>query len=373
MDPRPTRRAFMAASAALATPAIALTSGRAGPAGASRRAVELVRRSLVADMLGMVRLDFSPTAHVLPLSDGHAADLRRSGINGIHLAPSENEMMSDPYVAALTYFAAWSGFAARHSDLFLLVDKAADFERAKRAGKIALMHGIQNASHFRTPADVAVFHGFGQRCATLTYNRQNLLGAGSTERVDGGVTDLGAAVIAAMNEVGMLVDVSHCGPKTTLDGIAISKRPVAITHGNCHAINPHPRNKTDEAIRKLAVGGGVMGITGVRMFVGEPATIDHIVDHIVHVASLAGVEHVGIGSDIDLYGYDRMPADQNEMMRQAYKSSYAFGPKIDIEGFNGPDRMFNLVEAMLRRGISEREISLILGGNFIRLLKQTIG
>ena len=113
-----------------------------------------------------------------------------------------------------------------------------------------------------------------------------------------------------MNDVGMLVDVSHCGDRTTLDAIELSKRPIAITHSNCRALNNHPRLKTDEAITKLAAKGGVMGITGVRMFVRdrEPTTIEHIVDHIDHVVKLVGIEHVGIGSDSDLNGYDDMPA-----------------------------------------------------------------
>ena len=100
----------------------------------------------------------------------------------------------------------------------------------------------------------------------------------------------------------MLVDVSHCGDRTTLDAIELSPKPIAITHSNCRALNNHPRLKTDEAIRKLAAKGGVMGITGVRMFVRdqEPTTIEHIVDHIDHVVKLVGIEHVGIGSDSDL-------------------------------------------------------------------------
>ena len=112
--------------------------------------------------------------------------------------------------------------------------------------------GVQNAEHFRTPADVKRFYLLGQRCAQLTYNSQNLIGSGSTERVDGGVSDFGAEIIKAMNEVGMLIDVSHCGDRTTLDAIELSPKPIAITHSNCRALNNHPRLKTDEAIVKLA-------------------------------------------------------------------------------------------------------------------------
>jgi membrane dipeptidase len=123
----------------------------------------------------------------------------------------------------------------------------------------------------------------GLRCVQLTYNTQNLLGSGSTERVDGRISDYGEQIIKSMNEVGMLVDVSHSGDKTTLDAIELSPRPIAFTYSNCRALNNHPRLKTDEAIRELAAKGGVMGITGVRMFVKdkEPTTVEDIIDHIV--------------------------------------------------------------------------------------------
>src|SRR6201995_4901269 len=98
----------------------------------------------------------------------------------------------------------------------------------------------------------------GQRGSQLTYNEQNLLGSGSTERVDGGLSDYGVQIVKAMNEVGMLVDVSHSGDRTTLDAIEASSVPIAFTHSNCRALNNHPRLKTDEAIKKVAQKGGVM-------------------------------------------------------------------------------------------------------------------
>jgi len=171
----------------------------------------------------------------------------------------------------------------------------------------------------------------------------------------------------------MLVDVSHCGDRTTLDAIELSPKPIAITHSNCRALNNHPRLKTDEAIRKLAAKGGVMGITGVRMFVKdkEPTTIEDIVDHIDHVVKLVGIEHVGIGSDSDLWGYDDMPPDQYKQLKESYKASYGFRDKIDIEGFDHPKKTFDLTEALIRRGYSDDNIAAILGGNFRRLLGAT--
>jgi membrane dipeptidase len=232
------------------------------------------------------------------------------------------------------------------------------------------MMGVQNSEHFRSVEDVKAYHQLGQRSSQLTYNSQNRLGTGSTDRIDGGVSDFGAEIIAAMNDVGMLVDVSHCGDRTTLDAIEISKRPVAITHSNCRALNDHPRLKTDEAIRKMAAKGGVMGITGVRNFVRdrEPTTIEHLVDHIDHVVKVAGIEHVGIGSDADLNGYDDMPADQRKELMASYKSSYAFRDKLDTDGFDHPKKVFDLTESLIRRGYGDSNIESVLGGNFRRLL-----
>ena len=116
-----------------------------------------------------------------------------------------------------------------------------------------------------------------------------------------------------------------------------------------------------------------MGITGVRMFVRdkEPTTIEDIVDHIDHVAKLVGIEHVGIGSDSDLLGYDRMPPEQLKQLRAAYKASYAFRDRIDTDGFDHPQKVYDLTDALLRRGYSDANIELVLGGNFRRLLGAT--
>ena len=199
------------------------------------------------------------------------------------------------------------------------------------------------------------------------------IGHAELEQLAADLSDFGVAIVERMNQVGMAVDVSHCGDRTTLDAFEVSKKPVLITHSNCRALVPgHPRVKTDEAIRAMAKSGGVMGLTGVRMFVRaeEPTTIEHALDHFDHVAKLVGVEHVGVGSDMDLDGYDDMPAEMNKQLRASYKGSYGFREKIDIEGLNHPKRMFDLTEGLIRRKYSESEIEGILGGNFERVLTQ---
>jgi membrane dipeptidase len=279
----------------------------------------------------------------------------------------------DAYLEVLKFFATWNGFIADHTDYFMRIDSAGDLERVKRSGKIGVLLGLQNSEQFRTPADVTFFHGIGQRVSQLTYNSRNMIGNGSTERRDEGISDFGVAIIDRMNSVGMAVDASHCGDRTTLDAFEVSKKPVLITHSNCRAlVSGHPRCKTDEAIKKMGAAGSVMGITGVRMFVkaDEPTTIEHVLDHFDHVAKLVGPAHLGVGSDIDLYGYDAMPPELNRQLRAGYKGSYGFREKIDIEGLDHPKRMFDLTEGLIRRKYSDKDIEGILGGNFKRVLSQ---
>jgi membrane dipeptidase len=364
------------AATALSVAAPMINIGRyqafaASPKKYSARTLRVIERSLVIDMLAPLKINFSPDAYANPLTEEEAAMFRTCGINAFHHSTGTwgPQVVED----TLQFIAAWQGFAGRNSHVFSLVGRAADLDRAKAERKVAVIMGVQNAEHFRTAADVKRFHQIGLRCAQLTYNSQNLIGTGSTERVDGGITDFGVEIIKAMNEVGMLIDVSHCGERTTLDAIELSPKSIAITHSNCRALLDHPRLKTDEAIRKLAAKGGVMGITGVRMFVRdrEPTTLDHIIDHIDHVVKLVGIEHVGIGSDSDLHGYDDMPPDQLQMLRGSFKASYGFRDKLDIEGFDHPQKTFDLTEGLFRRGYSEQNIAAVLGGNFRRLLGAT--
>lgn len=347
----------------------------ASPKEYSSRAVELVSKSTVIDMLSPFTLNFPKQAKWFAnpetFTDADLQPFKDSGINVFHIAVG----MGGPeaYLEVLKFFASWNGFIADHTDHLMRIDSASDLERVKRSGKIGVLLGLQNSEQFRTVADVNFFHGLGQRVSQLTYNSRNMIGNGSTERRDEGISDFGVAIIERMNSVGMAVDVSHCGDRTTLDAFEVSKRPVLITHSNCRAlVAGHPRCKTDEAIKKMGAAGSVMGITGVRMFVkaDEPTTIEHVLDHFDHVARLAGPEHLGVGSDIDLYGYDAMPPELNRQLRAGYKGTYGFREKIDIEGVDHPKRMFDLAEGLIRRKYSDRDIEGILGGNFKRVLSQ---
>lgn len=372
------RRSFLgAATAAVVTaPMINFGSFAASAASArkySARVMKIMERAQVIDMLGVVKLSLSLDYWKQRMPEQDVRWLRESGVTVLHNAVGSGG--PDAHANAMTFFGLMNGFIARNSDVLVRVDSVDDIDRAKAQGKIAVILGLQNAEHFRSVADVKPFHDLGQRCAQLTYNTQNYYGSGSTERGDGGVSGAGVQLIQKMNEVGMLVDVSHCGDRTTLDAIELSKKPIAITHSNCRALTNNPRTKTDEAIKKLAAAGGVMGITGVRNFVRdrEPTTIEHLVDHIDHVVKVAGIEHVGIGTDSDLNGHDDLPPEQIKLAKSLYDASYGFRDKLDTDGFDDPLRFYNLTETLLRRGYSDAHIEAILGGNFRRLLAQVWG
>lgn len=375
------RRTLLKGAAALCATTLAapmLNLGRfrlfaQGARDYSARAIALVQRSTVVDMLSLFTLDFPQQnkwiANPESLPAAHFQKLKESGINVFHPAVGLGGV--NAFESALQFFAGWNALIAGNDERLMRIDSAADFARVKTSGKIGVLLGLQNAQHFRRLDDVNTFRNLGQRVSQLTYNTRNLIGNGATERRDEGLSDFGVAIVERMNQVGMAIDVSHCGDRTTLDAFEISKRPVLITHSNCRALVPgHPRNKTDEAIRALKKSGGVMGITAVRMFVRdqEPTTVEHVLDHFDHVKKLIGPEHLGVGSDIDLDGYDDMPPEQNARLRAGYKGSYGFRDRIDVEGLDHPKRMFDLAEGLIRRKYSDAEIEGVLGGNFRRVL-----
>jgi len=341
----------------------------------SGKTLDLVGRAIVIDMLAVLTLDFNKQSKWFKDPETFtAADFqpyKESGINVFH--PAVGMGGPNAYESVLQFFASWNGFLANGQDYFMRIDSVADLKRVKQSGKLGIILGVQNSEQFRRPDDVDFFRGLGQRVSQLTYNARNLIGNGSTERRDEGISDFGVSIIERMNKVGMAVDVSHCGDRTTLDAFEISKKPVLITHSNCRALVPgHPRLKTDEAIKKVGQAGSVIVITGVRMFVkgDEPTTVEHVLDHFDHVRKLIGPEHLGVGSDIDLYGYDAMPPELNKQLRAGYKGSYSFREKIDIEGLNHPKRIFDLTEGLIRRKYSDADIEGILGGNFERVLSR---
>jgi membrane dipeptidase len=324
----------------------------------SARALELVQRSMVVDMLGLLTLDWpklwSWQRDPSELKPADFQSLRASGVKVFHPAVEPNDPR--PYEAARDWLSGWDRLLQRRPDCFVRIESGQSFQRVQAEGKVGLLVGFQSSSHFRTAADVASFHALGQRVSQLTYNARDRIGCGCFEAQDTGLTPYGAEVVAAMNRVGMVVDVSHCSERTCLDAFAASRQPVLITHANCRTLVASPRCKSDTVIRAMAERGGVMGITAVAAFVNgrSPATLDDVLDHFDHVARVAGVEHVGIGSDV--------AADAVDPRTGLVPARYA------VRGLPPARRVFDLTEGLIRRGYDDRAIELILGGNFQRAL-----
>lgn len=326
----------------------------------SARAIELVGRSTVIDMLGLLTLDWQKLYRWQGQPDSFTqADfrkLRSTGIGVFHPAVEPNA--TKPREAALRWTYRWNHFLGEQPSYFLRIDGAADLKRAREERKIGLLIGFQNSDHFEKMEDVKLFHGLGQRVSQLTYNDCNRLGAGCKEARDTGLTEYGAQIVQAMNRVGMAIDVSHCSDQTTLQAIAVSRKPVLVTHSNCRALVPHPRCKSDAVIRKMAARGGVMGITVLPAFLSQkpPARFTDVLDHFEHAIRLVGVEHVGVGSDTDV---DAIDPRTNQVR-----------PRYAVRGLRHAQRIFDLTEGLIRRGYKDQQLELILGGNFQRALAE---
>jgi membrane dipeptidase len=357
------------------------------PAEYSARAVRLVERTVVVDMLNQFR--FADYAEHPPKSElwlhtprsFTAEDFRQYRTSGIRVL-ALGQSASD-YESGIRFFADWNGFIAGYTDWFMRVESSGDFAQLKSTNKVGIMLTFQDSLHFRTPDDVDTFHALGQRLSQLTYNNANGLGSGFLADTDAGLTPFGAEIVARMNAVGMAVDLSHCGDRTTLDGIAATRKPAVFSHAACRALVPgHLRCKTDEMIVNMAKTGGVMGIPLIRFMIkiDEPVTQENVLDHFDHVAKLVGVEHVGVGGDLDLVGNPNpvngpdgsgAPSSQHNFDR--YHVHGDTDGRITIRGLDHPKRIYDLTEGLIRRKYSDANIEAILGGNWRRALTEVWG
>lgn len=355
------RSSVVAGSTLLAAPLI--NRGRCRLSAAEQkeysvRALDLVQRSLVIDMLGLLTMDWPKLERWQRIPGSFSEEdfqkLKQSGIDIFHPAVEPNA--PEAYSATLQWTRDWNYFLENHAQYFLRIDGIECMEAARSKGRIGILLGFQNSAHFRTIEDVGQFYRLGQRVSQLTYNSSNLIGHGCIEREDTGLTDFGVEVVQAMNRFGMAIDVSHTGERTTLDAFSVSNKPVIITHSNCKALVPkHPRCKSDEVIKRMAADGSVMGITAIRNFIREqqPVTIHHLLDHFDHVVKLVGVEHVGLGTDMDA----DVDPKTNKVRTQ-----------FDIRGLRPDRRVYDIAEGLIQRGYGDRDIELMLGGNFRRVL-----
>lgn len=324
----------------------------------SARAIDLVSRTTVVDMLGLMTMNWPQLwewyRDPASFDEGDFRRLEATGVRIFH--PAIEIERPDPRRAAREQLAGWNNLLASHPCHLFRVDSFEHLIEGIETGKLGVLIGLQNSAHFQEVADVETFYDLGQRVSQLTYNGQNRLGSGCWVRRDSGLTRFGRAVVAEMNRLGMAIDISHCGERTSADAIIASERPVLATHANSAALAPgQPRNKSDRLIRMLAARGGVIGITLVRGFVGAGSPdLSAVLNHFDHVARLVGPEHVGLGTDVS--------ADALDPATGQPRSPYA------VRGLDLSLRIFQIADGLLRRGWSETDVEAVLGANFLRAL-----
>ncbi len=344
----------------------AIAAAAASPLAANAATADLYERSLIIDALSFGR----------DWDEAEFNALKQARYSGMVESLSRRDLQT-----AIDELVTWRHRVAEHPDKLLQALRAADFERAQREGKTAVLMNFQDATMLEGDIDnIEALHALGMRSFQLTYNFRNLLGDGCLERTNAGLSDFGVAVVARMNAVGVMVDLSHCGRQTTLDGIAFSNVPVAITHTMCAALRPdHPRAKTDAQMRACADKGGVVGIAALGYFIGgDPGgetTIEHYCDHIEYAANLIGHEHVAVSTDYPPQGIEPWATRENWYLPRlkSFKPSYEVRWPPWIPELDTPDRFRNVVRILGRRGWSDDQLEQLLGLNWLRLFRETIG
>jgi membrane dipeptidase len=308
------------------------------------------------------------------------ADVRASGLTAVNLTVSTVGRLGDAFEGTVKGIASWERDLDRHPDALMKIKTAADLETAHSSRRLGLIYGFQDSLPIGDDLSrLEIFHDLGVRIIQLTYNRRNLAGDGCLETADAGLSDLGRRMVARMNKLGILVDLGHGGRRTTLDAIAASKVPVAITHTGCAALADLPRNKTDEELCRLADKGGVAGIYLMPFLrtEGQPMAED-VIRHIEHAVDVCGEDHVGIGTDGSISPVRLTPEyierHREDVRERRRRGISAPGESEDVYTFvpdlNTPDRFELIARHLLRRKHSEVRVEKILGGNFARLFRE---
>jgi membrane dipeptidase len=271
-------------------------------------------------------------------------------------------------LAALRAIAWYRKFFLSQSEHCVLVDTVADIERAKRESKLAVgFHFQGTVAVGRDLSLVEPFYKLGVRHMLLAYNQKNFVADGCHELGNGGLSRFGRELVTEMNRVGMFVDVAHTGYRSAMDTLEHSDRPVICSHTNAWAINPHARCIKDDQIKAIAASGGVIGVTGLSLFTGDDdATVAKFVDHIDHIATLVGPAHVGLGLDYVADIPTLMAAAAATATRWPAEGGYS---RTDVKQVELTD-IAQVAEVLLDRGYSEGDVRGVLGGNWLRLMRE---
>lgn len=254
--------------------------------------------------------------------------------------------------------------------------RAEGIRQAKRDGKQAVMYQLEPQTIGRHLDRIDTAYGLGVRMMLLTFNTRNHVGDGCGERTDSGLSYLGIEMVERLNDIGILIDLSHCGVQTSMDAIEFSRDPVLFNHTGARALNPPcTRLKADEQLRAVAAKGGLIGISAIpNQLSSEPEQgIDDMLNHIDYVVELVGIDHVVIGLDNTFH-------DQ-----VAFHRKLAASKSVDLEsagitlaadfmyGIESPLEWRNIVHGLVGRGYNDEEIEKIVGGNALRVIEEVVG
>jgi membrane dipeptidase len=283
--------------------------------------------------------------------------------------------------AVFESMARWERDIERHPDVLMKIRTIADLQTAKQQKKLGLIYGFQDGVGIDTDLSrVSLYHAFGLRIVQLTYNVRNMFGDGCLQPENGGLTPLGRQLVEALNAKGVIVDLAHCGQRTTAEAIEHSSKPVSISHSGCRAIADRPRSKLDSDLKRMADKGGVIGIYLMPFLTmgGQPAS-DDLIRHIEHAINVCGEDHVGIGSDLSITPhvvdaeYMRVHRTFVEARIRAGIAAPGEDPAVPmfVTDLNTPRRMELIAEKLLGRGHTEARVEKIVGQNFVRLIRDT--
>ena len=296
--------------------------------------------------------------------------MREGGVDAVHVTIAYHENFRE----TVLNFEKWNRWFEQYPDLIMKGLLASDVDKARKTGRTAIFFGFQNPSPIEDDIGlVEIVHALGARFMQLTYNNQSLLATGCYEAEDNGITRMGRQVIKEMNRVGLVVDMSHSGDRSTIEAADISERPIAITHANPYDWSPALRNKKDDVIRAVTGNGGMLGFSVYPHHLKgkSDCTLESFCAMIADTAAKYGTENLGIGTDL----CQDQPDSIVEWMRAGrwtkeidYGEGSAAAPGFpSMPKWFHDNRDFGNIEAGLRAvGMSEDEVTGIMGRNWHR-------
>jgi membrane dipeptidase len=375
-DHQMSRREFSRISSALAlSPSLASTLGTLRERAEPTTAWPRYDRAMVIDFLASPG-PFNTPIQVDALTPEMLANVRASGITAVNLTIGGRNPQG-----VFSTMAKWERDLERHPDVLMKIRTVADLETARRQKKLGLIYGFQDGVAIDTDLTrVGMYHAFGLRIVQLTYNVRNMFGDGCLQPENGGLTPLGRQLVEALNAQGIIVDLGHCGQRTTAEAIEHSKKPVAISHSACRAVADRPRSKLDVDLKKMADKGGVVGIYLMPFLTmqGQPKSED-VIRHIEHAVNVCGEDHVGIGSDLSITPHvvDERYLEIHRTFVEGRLRDGIAAPGEDpavpmfVSDLNTPRRLERIAEKLAARGHGAARIEKIIGGNFVRLMRET--